>query len=107
VSAEIFRVARIDDVIHGRVRLGVMAYLMVEDPADFSTLKAKLGVTEGTLSVHLRKLDEAGYVVIEKTYRGRRPLTRVHLAPRGRAAFRDYVQTLGQLAGLEPGAPAS
>jgi DNA-binding MarR family transcriptional regulator len=104
VSAEIFRVERIDDVIHGRVRLGVMAYLMVEDPADFSTLKTKLGVTEGTLSVHLRKLDEAGYVAIEKTYRGRRPLTRAHLTPKGRAAFSDYVQTLGRLAGLEAGA---
>ena len=100
MTAEIFNVARIDDVIHGRVRLGVMAYLMIEEPADFSTLKSKLGVTEGTLSVHLRKLDEAGYVAIEKTYRGRRPLTRIHLTAAGRAAFRDYVQRLGKLAGF-------
>jgi DNA-binding MarR family transcriptional regulator len=100
MTAEIFNVARIDDVIHGRVRLGVMAYLMVEEPADFSTLKSKLGVTEGTLSVHLRKLDEAGYVAIEKTYRGRRPLTRVHLTDTGRAAFHDYVERLGRLAGF-------
>jgi DNA-binding MarR family transcriptional regulator len=100
MTAEIFNVARIDDIIHGRVRLGVMAYLMIEEPADFSTLKAKLGVTEGTLSVHLRKLDEAGYVAIEKTYRGRRPLTRVHLTSAGRAAFHAYVETLGRLAGF-------
>ena len=57
---------------------------MVENPAEFTTLKTKLDLNEGTLSVHLRKLREAGYVEIEKTYKGTRPLTRVHLLPKGR-----------------------
>lgn len=95
-----FDIGRIDEVIHGRVRLGVMAYLMADDAAEFTTLKAKLALTEGTLSVHLRKLEDAGYVDIEKTYKGRRPLTRVHLTEAGRDAFRKYLETMAKLAGL-------
>lgn len=95
-----FDIGRIDEVIHGRVRLGVMAYLMADDAAEFTALKNKLELTEGTLSVHLRKLEEAGYVDIEKTYKGRRPLTRVHLTKAGRNAFRTYLDTMAKLAGL-------
>ena len=95
-----FSIGKIDEVIHGRVRLGIMAYLMAADVADFNDLKAKLETTEGTVSVHLRKLEEAGYVDIEKTYRGRRPLTRAHLTPAGRDAFRAYLDAIGKLAGL-------
>ena len=91
---ERFRIDRIDEIIHGRARLGVMASLMAENPADFTTLKSKLELNEGTLSVHLRKLQEAGYVEIEKTYKGRRPLTRIHLLPKGRRAFKDYLDTM-------------
>jgi DNA-binding MarR family transcriptional regulator len=95
-----FDIHRIDAVIHGRVRLGVIAYLMVADHAEFTALKTKLGATEGTLSVHLRKLEDAGYVAIEKTYKGRRPLTLVHLTADGRKAFRRYLDAMGRLAGL-------
>ena len=97
---ESFDIGRIDEIIHGRVRLGVMAYLMIENPAEFSTLKTKLALNEGTLSVHLRKLGEAGYVDIEKTYKGKRPLTRIHLTPGGRRAFKDYLDTMELLMGL-------
>ena len=62
----------------------------------------RLGVTEGTLSVHLRKLEDAGYVRIEKTWKVRRPLTRVHLAAAGREAFRSYVEILSRIARVEP-----
>lgn len=95
-----FDIGRIDEVIHGRVRLGVMAYLTAAQEADFNTLRAKLETTDGTLSVHLRKLEEAGYVEIEKTYRGRRPLTLARLTPKGVAAFRDYLDAIGKLADL-------
>ena len=95
-----FDIGKIDEVIHGRVRLGIMAYLMVAEVADFNTLKAKLEVTEGTLSVHLRKLEEAGYVTIDKGYKGRRPLTRILLTESGRAAFAAYLEAMGKLAGL-------
>lgn len=92
-----FDIAIIDEVIHGRARLGIMTYLMVEDPAEFTTLKTKLGLTEGTLSVHLRKLETVGYVRIDKTFKGRRPLTRVHLTDAGREAFDRYLKAMSNL----------
>ncbi len=95
-----FDIGRIDEVIHGRVRLGIMAYLMAAEVADFNTLKAKLEVTEGTLSVHLRKLEDAGHISIEKSFRGRRPLTQARLTPGGRKAFKTYLDAIGRLAGL-------
>jgi DNA-binding MarR family transcriptional regulator len=95
-----FDIEQIDDVIHGRVRLGVMAYLAASDVAEFNELKAKLGATDGTLSVHLRKLEEAGYIAIEKTFRDRRPLTRAKLTTEGRKAFKRYLDALGKLTGL-------
>lgn len=98
--AEGFDIERIDEVIHGRVRLGVMAYLAASDIAEFNELKAKLGATDGTLSVHLRKLEEAGYIAIEKTFRDRRPLTRARLTAEGRKAFKRYLDALGKLTGL-------
>ncbi len=99
-SEDDFNVERIDDVIHGRVRLGVMAYLSAADTAEFNELKAKIGATDGALSVHLRKLEEAGYIAIEKTFRDRRPLTRAKLTSEGRKAFRAYLDALGKLTGL-------
>ncbi len=95
-----FDIEQIDDVIHGRVRLGVMAYLAASDVAEFNELKARLGATDGTLSVHLRKLEEAGYIAIEKTFRDRRPLTRARLTSEGRKAFKRYLDALGKLTGL-------
>ena len=66
----------------------------------FNTLKAKLEVTEGTLSVHLRKLEDAGHISIEKSFRNRRPLTQARLSESGRKAFRAYLDAMGKLAGL-------
>ena len=87
----------IDDVIHGRLRLGVMAYLSTVSPASFVELKAKVNATDGNLSTHLSKLEEAGYVKIEKKFEGKKPLTLVHLTKPGRTAWIDYltrIQTL-------------
>ena len=95
-----YDITQIDDVIHGRVRLGVMAYLAATDAAEFNTLKEKVGATDGTLSVHLRKLEEAGYIAIEKSFRDRRPLTTCRLTPEGRKAFKRYLDALGRLTGL-------
>ena len=95
-----FDIGDIDEIIHGRVRLGVIAYLTAVDVADFNTLKAKLQTTDGTLSVHLRKLEEAGYVVVEKGYSGRKPITRLRMSAKGRKAFQVYLNTNGRLAGL-------
>ena len=94
-----FDIAQIDEVIHGRLRLGVMAYLSGADTADFNTLKARLQATDGNLSVHLRKLEDAGYVAIDKSFQGRKPLTRVTITPVGRKAFLAYLDAIAKLVG--------
>ena len=87
----------IDDVIHGRVRLAVMAYLSGAGAADFILLRQKIGVTDGNLSVHIRKLEEAGYISIEKKFAGRRPLTICHLTKEGREAWIAYIARMEAL----------
>ncbi|OYW87959.1 MAG: transcriptional regulator [Hyphomonas sp. 34-62-18] len=77
----------IDDVIHGRLRLGVMAYLSTASPAVFGELRDKVGTTDGNLSTHLKKLEEAGYVTQEKRFVGKKPQTRVFLTDAGRKAW--------------------
>ncbi|GAD58595.1 transcriptional regulator [Brevundimonas sp. BAL450] len=95
--ADDFQIADIDEVIHGRVRLGIMAYLSGADMADFNELKTRLQVTDGNLSVHLRKLEDAGFVEVLKSFQGRRPLTRARLTDTGRKAFVDYLDAMARL----------
>lgn len=97
-----FDISRIDDVIHGRLRLGVMAYLSGAGHAEFNELKAKLQASDGNLSVQIRKLEEAGYVDIEKTYAGRKPLTRVTITDAGRSAFVTYLDAIEKLLPKSP-----
>ncbi|NEX93989.1 transcriptional regulator [Caulobacter sp. 17J65-9] len=92
-------VERIDEVIHGRLRLGIMVYLADAEVADFVELKAALGATQGNLSVHLRKLEDAGYVAIEKSFLGRKPLTRIRITDAGRKAFAAYLEALEAVVG--------
>ncbi len=92
-----FDIAQIDEVIHGRLRLGIMAYLIGVQAADFNSLKARLQATDGNLSVHLRKLEEAGYVAVDKSFAGKKPLTRVRLTDVGRKAFLAYLDAIGRL----------
>ena len=94
-----FDIGQIDDVIHGRMRLGIMAYLADAEVADFNELKDLLQATQGNLSVHLRKLEEAGYIAIEKSFLNRKPLTRARITPAGRKAFAAYLEALGKLIG--------
>jgi DNA-binding MarR family transcriptional regulator len=94
-----FDVDRLDEVIHGRLRLGVMAYLSGAQSADFNSLKARLKATDGNLSTHLKKLEEAGYVAIAKSFVGKKPLTEVRMTDRGRTAFAAYLDALGALIG--------
>jgi DNA-binding MarR family transcriptional regulator len=97
-----FDVGKIDDVIHGRLRLGIMAYLASAEVADFTELKNALDATQGNLSIQLRKLEEAGYVAIEKSFLNRKPLTRARLTPAGRQAFKDYLDVIAKLVGEGP-----
>jgi len=92
-----FDVNRLDDAIHGRMRLGIMAYLADAEAADFNELKDLLDATQGNLSVHLRKLEDAGYIEIVKSFQGRKPLTRAQITPAGRKAFADYLEALSKL----------
>jgi len=92
-----FDPGQIDEVIHGRLRLGIMAYLANAEVADFNTLKAVLKATQGNLSIQLRKLEAAGYVTIEKSFLGRRPLTRARMTRAGRKAFAAYLEAIGKL----------
>ncbi len=92
-----FSIDAIDEVIHGRLRLGIMAYLSSAGAAEFGVLKARLDATDGNLSVHLRKLEEAGYVAIEKLFVNRKPLTKVTMTDAGRTAFVAYLDAIGKL----------
>ncbi|MBI2930285.1 MAG: transcriptional regulator [Planctomycetes bacterium] len=85
----------IDRVIHERARLAIMSALVAADgESSFVKLKEIVGLTDGNLSVHLRILEEAGYVVIKKSFIARRPHTAARLTPAGRKAFRVYVDVL-------------
>lgn len=92
-------ISKIDDVIHGRIRLGIVTYLANVEAADFTELKTVLETTQGNLSVHLRKLEDAGYIAIEKQFKARKPLTLVRLTQTGRAALADYIAALDALLG--------
>ena len=98
-DASPFDYREIDDVIHGRVRLAVMAFLAGAGAAEFNELKARIGGTDGNLSVHLRKLEEAGYLAIEKSTRGGRPLTVCRISEKGREAFIAYIRRIEALIG--------
>ncbi|HEX8900448.1 transcriptional regulator [Vitreimonas sp.] len=94
-----FDIGKLDDVIHGRLRLGIMAYLADAEAADFTELKDVLEATQGNLSIHLRKLEEAGYVSIDKSFVNRKPLTRVRMTAKGRKAFAIYLEAIAKLVG--------
>lgn len=89
----------IDDVIHGRLRLGVMAYLSAVNPASFPELLSKTGASNGNLSTHLTKLEAAGFIRQEKGYKGKRPQTLVHLTSNGRQAWIEYLDAMRGLLG--------
>jgi len=88
---------RLDDTVHQRVRLGILAVLAEADQADFGYLKDALALTDGNLSRHLQVLEEAGYVTIAKTFEGRRPRTWASCTKSGRAAFASEVAALREL----------
>lgn len=87
----------LDPVIHTQPRLQIMTTLCAlpeDDQIAFTSLQEFLGLTPGNLSTHLTKLEEAGYITVEKAFRGRRPVTWVSATPRGRDAFDAYLAAL-------------
>jgi len=89
----------IDDVIHGRLRLGIMAYLSAVNPASFPELLQKTGASNGNLSTHLTKLEGAGYIRQKKGYKGKRPQTLIYLTAKGRTAWIKYLDAMRDLLG--------
>ena len=87
----------LDRVIHERVRLGIVAALAASPSMTFVELKDALGLTDGNLSVHARRLEEAGYVACTKGYDGRIPKTDYRLTPKGRAALQRYLAHMESL----------
>ena len=88
---------RLDDVVHQRVRLGILAVLAEADVADFGFLKEALSLTDGNLSRHLQVLEEAGFVKMTKAFEGRRPRTWIAATKAGRAAFASELAALRDL----------
>ncbi|MDG1276268.1 MAG: transcriptional regulator [Algoriphagus sp.] len=84
----------LDPLLHSQLRLAVMSLLISVEEAEFTFLKEKTESTAGNLSVQLDKLEKAGYISIEKSFRGKRPLTTCRITDNGLQAFEEYVENL-------------
>jgi DNA-binding HxlR family transcriptional regulator len=89
----------LNPVVHGKLRLALLTLLTGVDEAEFTWLREKTGATDGNLGAQLMKLEEAGYVSVEKRFVQRKPQTLYRLTDVGRAALTEYVQALKQLLG--------
>ena len=84
----------LDKLLHNELRLALMSLLISADEAEFPYIKEQTGATAGNLSVQVDKLSAAGYIAVEKTFKGRRPCTICRITPAGLKAFEDYVEAL-------------
>jgi DNA-binding MarR family transcriptional regulator len=89
--------AAIDEVLHSRVRLAIVAFLAGAQTADFSAVREAIKTTDGNASAHLRKLEDAGYIAVRKRFIARKPQTLYTLTESGRKALLDYVAHLESL----------
>ena len=94
---ELHPLANLDQIIHAPARLMVLTYLYVVESADYVFLMRLTGLTWGNLATHLSKLEEAGYVEVLKTFKGKKPQSILRMTPDGRAAFREYKKSLKQV----------
>ncbi len=92
-----FDYQQLDDVIHSRIRLATMAILAAVDDAEFTFLRERVQATDGNLGTHLKKLEDAGYVEVEKSFVDRKPVSRYRLTSLGRRAFKEYVARMDRL----------
>ncbi|MGD0786574.1 MAG: transcriptional regulator [Terracidiphilus sp.] len=89
----------LNPVVHGKLRLALLSLLIGVEEAEFTWLRAKTGSTDGNLGAQLFKLEEAGYVTVEKKFVQRKPQTIYRMTDAGREALTEYVQALKQLLG--------
>jgi DNA-binding HxlR family transcriptional regulator len=91
------RATELDRIIHERMRLGIVSALAVNDTLTFNELKRLLETTDGNISVHARKLEEAGYIACTKGFDGRVPRTEYRITPLGRKALERYLDHMEAL----------
>jgi DNA-binding HxlR family transcriptional regulator len=92
-----FDYQQIDDLIHSRIRLSIIALLASCEEASFVFIREKTGATDGNLSVQLQKLEEAGLITVKKEFVRRKPLSTYSITEKGRDAFRNYVKKIESL----------
>ena len=92
-----FDYQQLDDVIHSRIRLAVMSLLITVEEAEFNFLKENVNTTDGNLSVHLKKLEDANYISVKKEFVNRKPKTMYSLTKNGRKAFEAYLEQLEKM----------
>jgi DNA-binding HxlR family transcriptional regulator len=93
----------LDTHVHGPIRLGILTALQLDGALDFTTLKKRLDTADGSLNLHLRRLEENGYISSKKAFVGLRPKTTYRMAPEGRKALAGYIKAMRQvLDALEP-----
>lgn len=88
---------QMDKVFDSRVRVGIMALLLVNEWIDFNALKQRLGITDGNLASHISALEKKGYLLIRKQFVGKRPNTTYNITDKGKEAFARYVNALKEL----------
>lgn len=93
----VFDYNELDDIIHARIRLAIMTILLTRGKTDFATLKKQTKTSDGNLSTHLRKLEDAKYIDLEKSFLERKPITIYWLSAKGKKAYANYIETLERL----------
>jgi DNA-binding MarR family transcriptional regulator len=91
------RTSDLDRLIHERLRLGIISALVVNEGLSFTELKGLLNTSDGNLSVHARKLEDAGYIACQKGFEGRVPRTEFRITPKGRKALKSYLDHMEAL----------
>ena len=87
----------LDTAVHGPIRLGVLTALQTDGPFDFTTLKKRLDVADGAMGIHLRKLEDIGYIACKKTFVGRRPKSTYRITSKGRSSLLNYLEAMQQV----------
>ena len=90
-------ISNINKVFDHRIRLGIMSVLVVNEYADFKTLKELLGATDGNLASHTKALEKAGYIIVEKSFIGRKPNTKYSATKQGKKDFKTHVEAIEKL----------
>jgi DNA-binding PadR family transcriptional regulator len=94
----------LDSAVHGPIRLGVLSALAMDGALDFTTLKQRLGAADGALGIHLRKLEDTGYITCKKSFVGRRPKSTYRMTAAGRKALAEYLEAMQKLIDAVEGA---